>query len=103
MLNIRKKDMVLVIAGKDKGKKGEVLKLLPAKSRVIVSKINMVTKHRRAQGGQPGGLQKLEAPLHLSNLMLMCPKCKQPMRPKRDVLTSGEKVRLCRKCGEVIL
>jgi len=102
-LNIKKKDTVLVMSGKDKGKKGEVLKVFPDKGRVLVAQVNIVTKHAKATQGQPGGIQKKEAPLSLSKVALVCPKCAQPMRPKRDKLASGERVRICRKCNEVLV
>ena len=100
---LRKKDKVMVIAGKDKGKTGEVLKLFPEEGRVLVTKINMVTKHKKPKQTEPGGLQKMEAPIAFSNVMLMCPKCEKPVRPKLDKLGTGESVRLCRRCGETIL
>jgi len=100
---LRKKDKVMVIAGKDKGKTGEILRIYPEEGRVLISKINMVTKHKKPRQTEPGGLQKMEAPIHLSNAMLMCPKCEKPVRPKLDKLATGETVRLCRRCGETIL
>jgi len=103
MQKIKKKDTVLVISGRDKGKKGEVLRVFPDKSAVLVSKINVVTKHQRATQGQTGGLQKKEMPLHVSKVALVCPKCSQPMRPKADKLSTGERVRVCRKCSEVLV
>ncbi len=103
MLLIKKKDNVIVLSGKDKGKRGEIRKLEPGKNRVIVSGINIVAKHARPAQSKPGGIQKIEAALHLSKVALLCPKCNQPCRPKIDKLATGEKVRLCRKCGEVIL
>ncbi len=102
-LMIHKKDTVLVIAGKDRGKKGEVLRIFPEKARVLVAKVNVVTKAQKPTQAQAGGLLQKEAPIHVSNLMLICPKCEQAIRPKSDKLTSGERVRVCRKCGEVIL
>lgn len=102
-LKIHKKDTVLVISGRDKGKKGEVLRVFPDKGRVLVSKVNVVTKHAKPRQNQPGGLQKREAPIDLSKVMLVCPKCEQAIRPKRGRLQSGERIRSCRKCGEVIL
>jgi len=102
-LNIKKKDTVLIMSGKDKGKKGEVLKVYPDKGRVLVAQVNMVTKHAKATQGQPGGIQKKEASLHISKVALICPKCSQPMRPKRDRLATGESVRQCRKCNEVLV
>jgi large subunit ribosomal protein L24 len=103
-LKIRKKDTVLVIAGRDKGKKGEVLKVYPEKGRVLVAKVNIITKHAKPRPpAEPGGIQKRESPIHASNVMLLCPKCEQPVRAKNDKLSSGERVRVCRKCSEVIL
>ncbi|MDD5655765.1 MAG: 50S ribosomal protein L24 [Elusimicrobia bacterium] len=102
-LKLRKKDKVMVIAGKDKGKSGEVLRIYPEKSRILIGKINMVTKHRKPRQNQPGGLQKMEAPIAYSNVMLLCPKCEKPIRPKLDKLATGEAVRICRRCGETIL
>ena len=103
MLPIKKKDKVVVIAGKDRGKKGEVLKVYPDRMRVVVSKVNMVKKHMRPTPTDPGGIREVEAPIHISNVMLICPKCDQPTRPRFDFLSDGKKVRFCRKCGEMIL
>ena len=102
-LKLRKKDKVMVIAGKDKGKTGEVLRIYPDQGRILISKINMVTKHKKPKQTEPGGLQKMEAAIAYSNAMLMCPKCEKPVRPKLDRLATGESVRLCRRCGETIL
>jgi large subunit ribosomal protein L24 len=101
---IHKKDTVLIRTGKDKGKKGEVLKVLPGfPTKVLVSKVNILTSHMKPTQTEPGGIQKKEAPISVSNVMLVCPKCQKAIRPKRDKLATGEKVRVCRKCGEVIL
>lgn len=102
-LKIRKKDMVMVIAGKDKGKTGEVIRVIPDEMRVLVAKINIVTKHRKRTQTGPGGIEKIEAPIAYSNVMLLCPKCEKPTRPKIERLKSGEIVRACRKCSEKIL
>jgi large subunit ribosomal protein L24 len=102
-LKIRKKDKVVVIAGKDKGKTGEVLKIIPETMRILVGKVNIVTKHMKPRQNEPGGIQKLEAPVAYSNVMLLCPKCEKPIRPKLDKLQTGETVRVCRKCGETII
>jgi large subunit ribosomal protein L24 len=102
-LKLRKKDKVMVIAGKDKGKTGEIMKIMPDEMRVLVSKVNIVTKHRKRTQTEPGGIEKLEAPIAYSNVMLLCPKCEKPTRPKLDRLRTGETVRACRKCGEKIL
>jgi large subunit ribosomal protein L24 len=102
MALILKKDKVVVLAGKDRGKRGEVIQVLPDVQRVIVSKINFVKRHSRPTKSQPGGIREKEASLHISNVMLICKKCSQPMRPKSDKLSDGTKVRICRKCGEMI-
>jgi large subunit ribosomal protein L24 len=102
MIAIHKKDKVIVLAGKDRGKQGEVIQVLPAEQRVIVSKINFVKRHSRPTQTQPGGIREKEASLHISNVMLVCKKCSRPMRPKSDSLSDGTKVRICRKCGEMI-
>jgi large subunit ribosomal protein L24 len=101
-ISIHKKDKVIVLAGKDRGKKGEVIQVLPGEQRIIISKINFVKRHSRATQTQPGGIREKEASIHLSNVMLLCKKCSQPMRPKSDRLSDGTKVRICRKCGEMI-
>lgn len=102
-LKLRKKDKVMVIAGKDKGKTGEILQVLPDTMRVLVSKVNIVTKHRKRTQTAPGGIDKLEAPIAYSNVMLLCPKCEKPTRPKVERLQNGDVVRACRKCDEKIL
>src|SRR5690349_3375114 len=100
---IRKKDKVLVLAGKNRGKEGEVLQVLHTDERVLVSKVNFVKRHARPTQTQPGGIREKEASIHISNVMLVCPKCHQAMRPKSDRLNDGTKVRVCRKCGEMIV
>ena len=103
-INIHKKDTVLVLAGKDKGKKGEVLKVMSGMpTKVLVAKVNIMTSHSKPTQTDPGGIQKKEGPISISKVMLVCPKCQKAIRPKRDKLASGERVRVCRKCGEVIL
>jgi len=102
MALIRKKDKVLVLAGRDRGKQGEVIQVLPETQRVVVSKINFVKRHAKPTQTQPGGIREKEASLHISNVMLLCKKCNRPMRPKSDQLSDGTKVRICRKCGEMI-
>ena len=100
---IRKKDKVMIIAGRDKGKTGEVIQVYPEKMRLLVAKVNMVTKHKKPTQTEPGGLQKLEAPISYSNAMIVCPKCDKPVRVKLEKLKTGELVRACRKCNESIL
>ena len=103
MSTIKKKDKVVVLSGKNKGKQGEVLKVFPATKTAIVAKVNFVKRHKRATQTDPGGILEKEAPMNLAKLMLICPKCSQPNRPKSDTLSDGKKVRVCRKCGEMII
>jgi large subunit ribosomal protein L24 len=102
-MNIRKSDSVMVIAGRERGKTGKVLRILPEKGVAIIERMNLVKRHARARGPQqPGGIVEKEAPLHISNLMVMCDKCNAPVRVGRKVLADGEKVRVCRRCGEAL-
>jgi len=103
MLNIKKKDKVLVLSGKDKGKRGEVLEVFPSKGKVIVAKINSVKRHTKPTQKNIGGILEKEAPVPISKVMLVCPKCDQTCKPKFDKLSDGKKVRVCRKCGEIIV
>jgi len=100
---IKKKDTVVVRSGKDKGKKGEVMNVDLRKGRALIAKVNVVTKHVKPSQSEPGGRRDKEMPIAISNLMLVCPKCEAAIRPKLDKLTTGERVRVCRKCSEVIL
>ncbi|MDR2676649.1 MAG: 50S ribosomal protein L24 [Endomicrobium sp.] len=104
MLKIKKKDNVLILSGKDRGKKGEVLDVFPKKGKVIVSKVNFIKKHLKTTQKQSGGIYEKEAPIYVSKVMLLCPKCMQASRPRFDTLSdSGKKVRICRKCRETIV
>jgi len=100
-LHVRKNDSIMVIAGKERGKTGKVLRVIPKKSRAIIERVNMVKRHTRARGPQlPGGILEKEASIHISNLMLMCDKCNAPVRVGKKILEDGEKVRICRRCGD---
>ena len=103
---IKKKDKVVVISGKEKGKTGEVLELIPGDaftpSRVLVSKVNMVTKHKKPTQTDPGGITKIEAPLSLSNVMLADPKTNKPTRSRVKIAANGDKTRVAVKSGETI-
>jgi len=100
---IRKNDKVMVIAGKEKGKIGTVLKLIPQTDRAVVEKLNMVKRHTKPGGkSAQGGIIEKEAPIHISNLMIVCGKCAEPARMGRKILEDGSKVRYCKKCGEII-
>lgn len=102
-MKIRKNDTVLVIAGKDEGKKGKVRFAYPKDERIIVEGINFIKKHSRARGQvKQAGIIELEAPIHVSNVMLLCDKCGHPTRIGFSFLGDGRKVRICRSCHEVI-
>lgn len=98
---VKKKDKVVVLSGKNKGKRGEVLKYAGGE-KYIVSKLNMVKKHKRAKQHEQGGIVEQESPLHQSKLMLVCPKCDSPTSPKINFLKDGGKIRICRNCSEMI-
>jgi len=101
---IKKNDKVVVLAGKEKGKIGTVLKVDSEKSRALVEKINMVKRHTKPGAGKQaqGGIIEKPAPLHISNLMIMCTKCAEAARIGKRVLEDGTKVRICKKCGELL-
>jgi large subunit ribosomal protein L24 len=100
-MNIRKNDTVMVIAGRERGKTGKVLKVMPAAQRVLIERINLVKRHTRPRPPQQaGGIVEKEAPVHISNVMLMCDKCNAPVRVGRKLLADGKRVRVCRRCGE---
>jgi len=101
-LKIKKGDHVVVVTGKDKGKKGEVLKVLPAENRAIVKGVSMVRRHQRQTASQEGGIITKEAPIHISNIALEDPKDGQPTRVGYKFLKDGRKVRFARRSGEVI-
>jgi large subunit ribosomal protein L24 len=102
-MKIRKNDTVVIIAGKDKGKKGKVRHSQPDKERVIVEGANMINRHSRARrAARQAGIIELEAPIHVSNVMLVCEKCGNPTRVRFRFLADGKKVRICNSCREVI-
>lgn len=103
MLHIKKNDQVVVIAGKDKGKTGKILKTLRKKNRVIVEHINLSKKaQRKTQKNQQGGFIEIEMPIHCSNVMLIDKKTNKPTRFGASILKDGTKVRISKKSGEVI-
>ncbi len=99
---IRKGDRVMVIAGRDKGRIGEVLKVMPKENRAIVQGVNVVKRHQRPGTDQPGGIVEKEAPVHMSNLAHIDPKDNRPTRVGFKVLEDGRKVRYAKRSGEVI-
>lgn len=108
-MHVKAGDEVLVIAGKEKGKRGKVKTALPKKDRVVVENLNLITRHARARGpGKPGGIIETEGPLHISNVMLICPVCQRAARTGKRFLEELDhknrprKVRYCKACDAVI-
>ncbi len=100
---IRKKDKVQVIAGKDKGKSGVVLNVLTGQGRALVEKINYIKRHTKPRKqGDTGGIIEKEAPINLSNLMVVCSHCNKPTRLKIERTADGKRIRKCQKCGEIV-
>ncbi len=103
MINIVKNDTVKVISGNHKGKIGRVLKVFPKTRRVIVEKVAMVKRHTRPRSQRDqGGIIEKEAAIHVSNVMLVCPKCSKPTRTGVGQLSDGKKVRICKQCSEML-
>jgi len=99
---IRRDDEVVVIAGRDKGARGKVIKVLRADGSVLVAKVNMIKRHTRQTQNSSGGIIEKEAPLNISNVQYFCAKCKTGVRLGVKSLEDGRKVRTCRSCGEVL-
>ena len=101
---IRKNDNVVVTTGKDRGKRGRVVRVVAEKNRLLVEGVNVVKRHTKAnpQRNVKGGVVEREAPLHASNVQLVCPECGKPTRIGRRILGDGRKVRICRKCEGVV-
>jgi len=101
--HVKKNDLVMVIAGRDKGKSGKVLSVLSKKNRVIVEKVNFIKRHTRPSAKQrQGGIIEREGPINISNVMLICTKCNKPSRIGKKYLEDDKKVRVCKKCGEIL-
>ncbi|HEV2098120.1 MAG TPA: 50S ribosomal protein L24 [Stellaceae bacterium] len=101
-LKIKKGDNVIVIAGRDKGRTGEVLRVLPTEQRILVQGVNMIRRHTKPRMGDPGGIVEKEATLHISNVAHVDPASTKPTRVGYRVLDDGRKVRFARRSGEVI-
>ncbi len=102
-IQIKKDDKVKVITGKDKGKIGKVLKVDKKKNRLLIEKINLIKRHAKPSAkNRQGGIVEGEAPVVISNVMIMCNKCVNPTRIKMQQLEDGKKIRVCVKCGEAI-
>ncbi len=101
--HVRRGDTVIVVAGKERGKRGRVLRVIPEKKRVVVERINMIKRHQRpTQKVRQGGIIEREGPIHLSNVMLLDPTSGKPTRVGMRALSDGKKVRVARKSGEII-
>ena len=102
-VHVKTGDTVVVLSGKDKGKKGKVLAVSPKEGKVIVEKINIVSKHVKPRRmGEPGGIIKAEGAMYASKVQVVCPRCKQPTRVGHKIYEDGTKSRICVKCGEAL-
>jgi large subunit ribosomal protein L24 len=103
LVQIRRNDSVMVIAGKERGKSGKVLRVNPEKDAIIIERVNLVKRHTKARGPQqPGGIVEKEALVPASNVMMMCDKCNAPVRVGHKILGDGKKIRICRRCREAL-
>jgi large subunit ribosomal protein L24 len=102
-MKIQKNDNVLIISGKDRGKKGKVRKAMPDKDKVIVEGFNMIKRHSKTKGKtRQAGIIELEGPIHISKVMVICNKCNKPARMGYRALEDGKKARYCHSCSEII-
>ena len=102
-VHVKTGDTVVVLSGKDKGKKGKILAVSPSEGKVIVEKINIVSKHIKPRRmGEPGGIIKAEGAMYASKVQVVCPRCKQPTRVGHKIYEDGTKSRICVKCGEAL-
>ena len=100
---VKKNDMVMVITGRERGKTGKVLKVIPASGRVIVERLNIVKRHSKPRGAaSPGGIVEKEAPIAISNVMVFCERCNAPVRVGVKAAADGTRSRVCRRCGEAL-
>ena len=102
-IHVKTGDTVVMLSGKDKGKQGKVLSVIPSESKVVVEGVNVATKHKKATSQtEQGGIVKKEAPIYACKVQRVCPKCNTPTRPAHKLLADGKKVRVCKKCGAEI-
>jgi len=100
---IKKNDTVMVIKGRDRGKTGKVLRVLPDEGRLVVERLNVVKRHSKPRGAtSPGGIVEKEAPLRIENVMIFCDRCNAPVRAGWKINPDGARNRLCRRCGETL-
>jgi large subunit ribosomal protein L24 len=98
---VRKNDTVMVIAGRERGKTGKVLRVIPETGRVVIERLNLIKRHSKPRGAaSPGGIVEKEAPLDISNVMIFCERCNAPVRAGIKTAADGDKSRVCRRCGE---
>jgi large subunit ribosomal protein L24 len=103
-MKVVKNDTVLVISGNYKGKRGKVLKVFPKENRVIVEGVNFIKRHTKpTQKNTQGGIVEKEASIHISNLMVVCPKCDTPTRLGKKILEDNKRIRVCRNCNEMLV
>lgn len=99
-MHVKTGDTVVVLSGKDKGKRGKVLRAFPAEQKVLVEGVNMIKRHTRATRENPqGGIVEQEGPVYADKVMVYCSKCQRPVRTGNQINNKGEKVRICKKCG----
>jgi large subunit ribosomal protein L24 len=101
-MKLKKQDQVAVITGKDKGKSGQITKILRKQNKIVVEKVNIITKHIKKTAQKAGERIQLEAPINASNVMVVCPNCKKRTRVGYKKLESGKKERICKKCKEAL-
>lgn len=102
-LHVKKGDTVVVLSGKDKGKKGKIIEALPKASKIVVEGVNKVKRHTKPSQKMPqGGILVKEAPMNSAKVMLVCPECDKPTRIKKTLLANGANARVCKNCGEII-
>ena len=100
---LRKDDTVVIIAGRERGKTGKVLRVLDERGRVVIERVNLIKRHTKPRGvQQPGGIVEKEASIHLSNVVPICPRCNKPTRIGHRRLEDGRGVRICKRCGDVM-
>ncbi|MCL5066313.1 MAG: 50S ribosomal protein L24 [Firmicutes bacterium] len=102
-MHVRKGDTVYVLTGRDRGKRGEIILSIPKRDRVVVEKLNLMKRHQKpSEEYSTGGIVTMEAPMHVSNVMLVCKSCDRPTRVGRKFLDDGTKVRYCKRCGATL-
>ena len=102
-MKLKKGDVVMVLTGKERGKKGKILRVFPSESRLILEGLNFMKVYLRPSQQNPkGGISQVEGKLHVSNVQLICPRCSKPGRVGHQFLSDGTKQRVCKKCNEII-